>query len=152
MGRRHQHDLRGNFLALKYQIPHLIPRAAALVVTASSNAVATDAGRAAYSAAKSGLVAMVQSAALDYADNKIRVNTLIPGTTNTEFVRRAGGAITARRGLGGDGRELGEGECSRPEADGNRGRDRRLRARPSDDFPYMTGAQMVIDGGKTAHA
>ena len=34
-------------MALKYQIPHLISRAAALVVTASSNAVATDAGRAA---------------------------------------------------------------------------------------------------------
>ena len=89
-------DLRGNFLALKYEIPHLIKRGGGvIVVTASSNAVATTAKRSAYSAAKRGLVGMVQAAAQDYADHNIRINTLIPGTTDTEFVRRAAGMMNA---------------------------------------------------------
>jgi NAD(P)-dependent dehydrogenase (short-subunit alcohol dehydrogenase family) len=148
-------DLRGNFLALKYQIPHLIARGGGtVVVTASSNAVATDAGRAAYSAAKRGLVAMVQSAALDYADNNIRVNTLIPGTTNTEFVRRAGGAMNLPDAVW----EAMAANWAKANVPGQK----RMAtadeiavfalALASDDFPYMTGAQMVIDGGKTAHA
>ncbi|MEV6431878.1 hypothetical protein [Nocardia sp. NPDC051463] len=33
----------------------------------------------------------VQSAALDYAADGIHVNTLVPGTTDTELVRRAAG-------------------------------------------------------------
>jgi len=89
-------DLRGNFLALKYEIPYLIKRGGGvIVVTASSNAIATTPKRSAYSAAKRGLVGMVQAAAQDYADNNIRINTLIPGTTDTEFVRRAAGMMNA---------------------------------------------------------
>lgn len=50
-------DLRGNFLALKYEIPHLIARGGgSVVVTSSSNAVDTRARRGAYTAAKRGLV------------------------------------------------------------------------------------------------
>src|SRR5258708_4045402 len=89
-------DLRGNFFALKYEIPHLIKRGGGVVVvTASSNAIATTPKRSAYSAAKRGLVGMVQAAAQDYADNNIRINTLVPGTTDTEFVRRAAGMMNA---------------------------------------------------------
>src|SRR6266487_4364429 len=87
-------NLRGNFLALKYEVPHMIARGGGtVVVTSSSNAIATTEGRSAYSATKRGLVGMVQSAAHDYADKNIRINTLIPGTTNTELTRRVAGAM-----------------------------------------------------------
>lgn len=87
-------DLRGVFLALKYEVPYLIARGGgAVVVTSSSNAIATGPKRTAYAAAKRGLVGLVQSAAQDYAAQNIRINALIPGTTNTELVRRAAGMM-----------------------------------------------------------
>jgi hypothetical protein len=58
-------DLRVNFLSLKYEIPHLIQRGrGVVVVTSSSNAIATTAKKSAYSTAKRGLVGMVQAALL----------------------------------------------------------------------------------------
>ncbi|MEC3919289.1 SDR family NAD(P)-dependent oxidoreductase [Nocardia sp. CDC160] len=148
-------DLRGNFLALKYEIPHLISRGGGVVVvTASSNAIATTEGRAAYTAAKRGLVGMVQSAAFDYADKNIRINTLIPGTTDTELVRRAAGAmnlpdpvwktmvdIYGKQHVPGLHRMATADEIATF-----------ALALASNDFPYMTAAQLVIDGGKTAYA
>jgi NAD(P)-dependent dehydrogenase (short-subunit alcohol dehydrogenase family) len=62
-----------------------------IVVTSSSNAIATTQGRSAYTAAKRGLVGLVQSASLDYVAKNIRINTLIPGTTDTPLVRRVAG-------------------------------------------------------------
>ncbi|MFE3227016.1 SDR family NAD(P)-dependent oxidoreductase [Nocardia sp. NPDC059228] len=148
-------DLRGNFLALKYEIPHLIARGGGVVVvTSSSNAIATTEGRAAYTAAKRGLVGMVQAAAYDYADKNIRINTLIPGTTDTELVRRAAGAMNLPDEVWKTMTEV-YGKQHVPGL-------RRMAtpdeiaafalALASDDFPYMTAAQMVIDGGKTAYA
>jgi NAD(P)-dependent dehydrogenase (short-subunit alcohol dehydrogenase family) len=148
-------DLRGNFLALKYEIPHLLKRGGGVVVvTASSNAIATTPKRSAYSAAKRGLVAMVQAAAQDYADNNIRINTLIPGTTDTEFVRRAANMMNAPD-------PVWEAAVS-VWAKSNVAVAQRL-ARPeeiaavalmmaSDEYTFMNGAQIVVDGGKTAHA
>jgi NAD(P)-dependent dehydrogenase (short-subunit alcohol dehydrogenase family) len=148
-------DLRGNFLALKYEIPYLIKRGGGvIVVTASSNAIATTPKRSAYSAAKRGLVGMVQAAAQDYADNNIRINTLIPGTTDTEFVRRAAGMMNAPDPVWQAAVSVW--------AKSNVAVAHRL-ARPeeiaatalmmaSDEFTFMNGAQVVVDGGKTAHA
>jgi NAD(P)-dependent dehydrogenase (short-subunit alcohol dehydrogenase family) len=148
-------DLRGNFLALKYEIPYLIKRGGGvIVVTASSNAIATTPKRSAYSAAKRGLVGMVQAAAQDYADNNIRINTLIPGTTDTEFVRRAAGMMNAPDPVWQAAASVW--------AKSNVAVAHRL-ARPeeiaatalmmaSDEFTFMNGAQIVVDGGKTAHA
>jgi NAD(P)-dependent dehydrogenase (short-subunit alcohol dehydrogenase family) len=82
-------NLRGVFLAMKYEIPYMLANGGGnIVVTSSSNAIATTEKRAAYAASKRGLVALVQSAALDYVEKGIRINTLIPGTTDTELVRR----------------------------------------------------------------
>ena len=148
-------DLRGNFLALKYEIPHLLRRGGGVVVvTASSNAIATTGKRSAYSAAKRGLVGMVQAAAQDYADSNIRINTLIPGTTDTELVRRAAGMMDAPDAVWKPAVALW--------AKANIAVAHRLAtaeeiatvalALASDEFTFITGAQIVVDGGKTAHA
>jgi len=85
-------NLRGTFLAMKYEIPHMLKAGGgSIVVTASSNAIATNGGRAAYTASKLALVGLAQSAALEYAQQGIRINTLIPGTADTAFARRAAG-------------------------------------------------------------
>src|SRR5215470_7596661 len=148
-------DLRGNFFALKYEVPHLIRRGGGtVVVTASSNAIATSPKRSAYSAAKRGLVGMVQAAAQDYADKNIRINVLIPGTTDTELVRRAAGMMNAPDAMWEAAAAVW--------AKSNVAVAQRL-ARPeeiaaatlmmaSDEFTYLNGAQIVVDGGKTAHA
>src|ERR1700676_421893 len=97
---------------------------------------------------------MVQAAAQDYADNNIRINTLIPGTTDTEFVRRAAGMMNAPDPVWQAAVSVW--------AKSNVAVAHRL-ARPeeiaatalmiaSDEFTVMNSAQIVVDGGKTAHA
>ena len=148
-------DLRGVFLAMKYEIPHMLAQGGGnIVVTSSSNAIATSAKRSAYSAAKRGLVGLVQAAALDYADKGIRVNALIPGTTDTPFLRKAANMENApeaiwRVGLNQwvKGNVPGLGRLASAEEVAAF-----ALALASDDFPFMTGAQMVLDGGKTAKA
>jgi NAD(P)-dependent dehydrogenase (short-subunit alcohol dehydrogenase family) len=148
-------DLRGSFLALKYEIPHLIARGGGVVVvTSSSNALATTEKRAAYSAAKRGLVGMVQAAAQDYYEKGVRINVLIPGTTDTDLTRRAGGMMDAPDAVWEAAAALWA-KTNVPVA--------HRMAKPeeiaafaltlaSDEFSYLTGAQLVIDGGKTTHA
>jgi hypothetical protein len=147
-------DLRGVFLSMKYEIPYMLANGGGnIVVTSSSNAIATTAKRSAYSASKRGLVGLVQSAALDYVGKGIRINALIPGTTDTALVRRdvgmenvpdavweAAAAVWAKN-------HVPEGRLAKPEEIAAF-----ALALASDDFPFMTGAQMVIDGGKTARA
>jgi NAD(P)-dependent dehydrogenase (short-subunit alcohol dehydrogenase family) len=147
-------NLRGVFLSMKYEIPWMLQNGGGnIVVTSSSNAIATTAKRGAYSASKRGLVGLVQAAALDYVGKGIRINTLIPGTTDTALVRKdvgmenvpdpvweAAAAMWARS-------HVPEGRLAKPEEIAAF-----ALALASDDFPFMTGAQMVIDGGKTAQA
>ncbi len=146
-------NLRGVFLAMKYEIPYMLANGRGnIVVTSSSNAIATTEKRSPYTASKRGLVGLVQSAALDYVDKGIRINALIPGTTDTALVRRvahmenipnavwgAAAAVWARS-------HVPMKRMATPEEIAAF-----ALALASDDFPYMTGAQMVIDGGKTAH-
>ncbi|HEY3798438.1 MAG TPA: SDR family NAD(P)-dependent oxidoreductase [Caulobacteraceae bacterium] len=148
-------DLRGNFLALKYELPYLIKRGGGvIVVTSSSNAIATGEKKSAYSAAKRGLVGLVQSAAQDYARDKIRINALIPGTTDTELVRRAAGMMNAPDPVW--KAMIGTWAKSNVAVAHRLAKPEEIAAvalsLASDEFTYMTGAQIVVDGGKTSHA
>jgi len=148
-------NLRGVFLAMKYEIPYMLRTGGGnIVVTSSSNALATTEHRSAYSASKRGLIGLVQSAAFDYAQHGIRVNALIPGTTDTELVRRAAGMEHAPDAVWEEMARIwakshvpGLQRMATPEE---------IAAfaltLASDDLPFITAAQMVIDGGKTAHA
>jgi hypothetical protein len=147
-------NLRGVFLAMKYEIPYMLAQGGGnIVVTSSSNAIATTATRSAYTASKRGLVGLVQSAALDYVKQGIRVNALIPGTTDTALVRRVAHMMDAPDPVWEAAAKayaelhIPMGRMATPEEIAAF-----ALALASDDFPYMTGAQMVIDGGKTAHA
>jgi NAD(P)-dependent dehydrogenase (short-subunit alcohol dehydrogenase family) len=146
-------NLRGVFLAMKYEIPYMLAQGGGkIVVTSSSNAIATTEKRSAYTASKRGLVGLVQSAALDYVEKGIRINALIPGTTDTALVRRVGhmenvpdavweavASIWAKS-------HVPMKRMATPEEIAAF-----ALALASDDFNYITGAQMAIDGGKTAH-
>ncbi|MGW0433968.1 SDR family NAD(P)-dependent oxidoreductase [Micromonospora sp. NPDC003197] len=148
-------NLRGVFLALKYQIPYLRRRGGgAVLVTSSSNAISTSGGKAAYAASKRALVGLVQSAAHDYAAENIRINTLLPGTTKTDFVRRLAGAADLPD-VAWDVMAAQFGKSSVPGV-GRLATAEEVAAfavaLTSGDFPYATGAQMVLDGGKTAYA
>lgn len=148
-------NLRGVFFAMKYEIPYMLAQGKGnIVVTSSSNAIATTDKRSAYTASKRGLVGLVQSAALDYAQKGIRINVLIPGTTDTDLVRRSAGM----EGVPDTVWEIAAKQWAKSHVPGLE-----RMATPeeiaafvlvlaSDDHPYMTGSQMVIDGGKTSHA
>jgi NAD(P)-dependent dehydrogenase (short-subunit alcohol dehydrogenase family) len=148
-------NLRGTFLAMKYEIPHMLKAGGgAIVVTSSSNALATQEKRAAYTASKRGLVGLVQAAALDYAQQGIRVNALVPGTTDTPFLRKAAGMENAPDAVWRVG--LNQWTKSNVPGLGRLATAEEIAAfaltLASDEHPFMTGAQLVIDGGKTAKA
>jgi NAD(P)-dependent dehydrogenase (short-subunit alcohol dehydrogenase family) len=148
-------NLRGVFLAMKYEIPHLLKAGGGtIVVTSSSNAIATQAKRSAYTASKRALVGLVQAAALDYAPQGIRVNTLIPGTTDTPFLRKAAGMENVPDAVWQVG--LNQWVKNNVPGLGRLATAQEVAAMAltlaSDDHPFMTGAQIVLDGGKTAKA
>jgi NAD(P)-dependent dehydrogenase (short-subunit alcohol dehydrogenase family) len=147
-------NLRGVFYAMKYQIPPMLAgNGGAIVVTSSSNAIATQARRGAYAASKRALVALVQAAALEYGSHRIRINALLPGTTDTALVRRVAGmenvpdavwraaaAEWAQSNMPGLGRMANPDEIAEF-----------ALMIASDEHAFLTGASLVIDGGKTAH-
>jgi hypothetical protein len=146
-------NLRGVFYAIKYQILVMLTGGGGnIVVTSSSNAIATQAKRGAYAASKRGLVALVQAVALEYGEHNIRINALLPGTTDTPLVRRVAGmedvpddvwkaaaAVWAKSHVPGLARMANPEEIAEF-----------ALSLASDAHPFLTGAALVIDGGKTA--
>lgn len=82
-------DLKGVFLALKYELRHMVQAGGgAIVNTASIAGVIADPQMAPYVAAKHGVIGLTRAAAIDYAGQGIRVNALAPGLVETAMTRR----------------------------------------------------------------
>lgn len=81
-------DLKGAWLCAKHVLPTMkAARRGAIVNIASIHANLTIGGMFPYAAAKSGLVGLTRSLALDYAAMNIRVNAVCPGWTRTALVQ-----------------------------------------------------------------
>ena len=83
-------NLKGVWLCMKYEIPEMLKREQAVIVNMSSVAGLIG-GRVgvAYYASKHGVVGMTKAAALEYADQGLRVNAVCPAIIETPMVERA---------------------------------------------------------------
>jgi NAD(P)-dependent dehydrogenase (short-subunit alcohol dehydrogenase family) len=84
-------NIRGTFLGMKFQIPAMLAGGGGSIVNMASLAGLTGtANLAAYVAGKAGIIGLTKVAALDYADQGVRVNVLAPGPILTHHLEAAG--------------------------------------------------------------
>ncbi|MDR7103650.1 SDR family NAD(P)-dependent oxidoreductase [Croceicoccus sp. BE223] len=130
-------NLSGVFHGLKYQIPAILASGGgAIVNVASMFAHHALRGHAGYTAAKFGVVGLTRTAAADYADKPIRINTVCPGVIDTPLARSGGDdtdAVTAMIPVG----RLGKAA----EVAGV------IAFLLSDDASYVTASEYDVDGG-----
>jgi NAD(P)-dependent dehydrogenase (short-subunit alcohol dehydrogenase family) len=83
-----QVNLIGTFLAIKHAAPHMVQkRRGSIVLTASVAGLRANAGGAAYSASKAGVVSLAQTAANALLGTGVRVNAICPGLIETGMTK-----------------------------------------------------------------
>jgi len=81
-------DLKGVFLCMKHEIAHMLQSGGgAIVNNASIAGVIAEPGISAYVAAKHGVIGLSKAAAVEYANQGIRINALAPGLVNTAMTK-----------------------------------------------------------------
>ena len=80
-------NLTGTFLTVKHALPLLKKRGGSVVITASVNGtrIFSNTGATAYSCSKAGQIAFMKMAALELAQDRIRVNAICPGAIKTDI-------------------------------------------------------------------
>lgn len=145
-------NVRGVFLCMKAEIPHLLERGGQILVTSSVNVTAARPELGAYNASKRALAGIVQTAALEYAGRGIRVNAICPGATDTEMIRRQAGMMDAPDAVWHAG--VGVWANSNVHALKRVAVPDEIAAAilavASPEMSYMTGSLVFIDGGMTA--
>ena len=81
-------NLTGVWLCMKYEIRAMLESGGGSIVNISSiyGQKPSDIGDGAYSASKHGVIGLTGSAAIDYAQDGIRVNSVCPGFCHSEMV------------------------------------------------------------------
>lgn len=132
------------FLACKAALPHMIAAGGGVIINiASQLGIAAQPGRSVYCSSKAALIQLTKVLALDHAREGIRVNALSPGAVITP-------RLLARYGTP----EATEAALAPRHPIGRLGRPEEIAAAAlflaSDDSSFMTGANLVVDGGYTA--
>lgn len=144
-------NLKSVFLCCKHVIPHMeAAGGGAIVNTASTSGIRwTGAAQVAYAASKAGVIQFSRVTAVEYAPKRIRVNTVVPGQMHTPMVetrlagQRAGGDVAAL---------LRTRQARIPLGFMGDGRDTAMAALflASDEARFITGTEIVVDGGMSA--
>jgi NAD(P)-dependent dehydrogenase (short-subunit alcohol dehydrogenase family) len=157
--RMQQVNVEGVFLGLKHAIPAIAARGSqwdgggAIVNLSSVAGIVGAPLTLAYNASKGAVRLMTKAAALECARNgqKVRVNSVHPGIIDTPMMAEAAEVVTQTTGEGGNA--VRERFASyHPLGRMGRGTDiaNAVVFLASDKAAFMTGAELVVDGGMTA--
>ena len=137
-------NLTGAFLMVKAAIPAMIARGGgSVILIASQLGRVASPGRAAYCATKGALVQLAKVLATDHAGHGIRANTISPGAVETRRMLRRHKDMDEARKVMGPKHLLNR--LARPEEIA-----RAAVYLASDASSFMTGSDLLIDGGYTA--
>jgi NAD(P)-dependent dehydrogenase (short-subunit alcohol dehydrogenase family) len=144
-------NLRSVFLSIRQAYPLLKRQGGAIVNVSSVHAVATSVGIAAYAASKGALLALTRATALELAEDKIRVNAVLPGAIETPMLHAG---LSRGHVQGSDLDELVRG-LGKKHVMGRVGQPAEIgRAilflADGEQSSFMTGQALIVDGGATA--
>jgi NAD(P)-dependent dehydrogenase (short-subunit alcohol dehydrogenase family) len=135
-------NLRGTFLGLKRQIRQMLtqPTGGAIVNTSSNAGLMAVVGLSAYTATKHGILGLTKNAAVEYANDRIRVNAVCPGAIMTPLMSD----LPPERAA----------EILAPQAMTRPGDPAEVAAAVvwlcSDDASFITGVALPVDAGSVA--
>ncbi|WP_088315044.1 SDR family NAD(P)-dependent oxidoreductase [Kineosporia sp. R_H_3] len=130
-------NVTGALLGMQAAIPALRARGGGSIVNISSIfGLAGASGYVAYCASKAALVTMTKTAALEHAADRIRVNAVCPGGVRTAMNENEGTGVVPLTPMGrrADAREVSG----------------TVLFLASDDSTFVTGTEIVVDGGYLA--
>jgi len=145
------HNLKSVFLTCKHVLPLMEKQGGGAIVNLASTSGLrwTGSAQVGYATSKAGVIQFSRVTAVQYANKGIRVNTVVPGQLHTPMVearlagQRAGGDVDAllksrvkRIPLGfmGDGRDTANAALFLA----------------SDEARFVTGTEIIVDGGMVA--
>jgi NAD(P)-dependent dehydrogenase (short-subunit alcohol dehydrogenase family) len=135
-------NLKGVWLGLKYEIPHMLANGGGAIVNTSSSAGITGIPHVAlYTASKHGVVGLTKATALELAGSNIRVNAVAPGPVNTGLLHRMIGGHIDPSVIAAS---VPMQRISEPEETA-----RAIVWLCSDEASFVTGHTLVVDGGLT---
>jgi NAD(P)-dependent dehydrogenase (short-subunit alcohol dehydrogenase family) len=134
-------NIRGTFLGMKFEIAAMLASGGGAIVNMASVAgVRAVTNLGAYVAGKAGIIALTETAALDYADRGVRINVVAPGPILTHHLERAGPEAQRQAAAS---VPMGRVGTTKDVADV-------VLWLCSDQSSFITGATIPIDGGQLA--
>lgn len=136
-----QTNVMGVWHAMRHQIPLMLAGGGGAIINIASILSRSGAGwMAPYGMSKHAVVGLSKSAALDYADQGLRINTVSPGPMQTPMFERA------LADIGGDMEKFAGGIPKAGPAD-PADVAKTVLYLASDEAATVTGANIIVDGG-----
>ena len=137
-------NVRGTYLGLKYEIPHMLAGGGGTIVNLASTAAFKGLPYVApYAATKHAVAALTKSVALELAQSNIRVNAIAPGPVDTGLLHTMRARRTEVSGIA--GATVPMGRAAQPEEMAGA-----VVWLCSGASTFVTGALISLDGGVMA--